>query len=226
MADKHDNDVNFEEDFDVVNDENENGVEKAISPTDPEWSDYVLSLFAENELYEGSPTVDGLRRVTTELIGHIDECLTHVVQPPNPNTGDRAVVVVTLIIGESKYSGAADASSVNSKPPYDKHPVALAETRAEGRALKRALLLRNVNSAEEMNVTPTVNTEKITPTQIRFIELMASRLDINVQKFLETEGCKNINNLSYDDALKINAKLTSFQNKSEVVSDEIKGYEN
>ena len=43
----------------------------APSMTSPEWNEYVLSLFEENELIDGNPLVAGLRRVAEVVLGPI-----------------------------------------------------------------------------------------------------------------------------------------------------------
>ena len=48
----------------------------------PEWNDYVLSLFTNEELVDGNPTVDGLRRVTELVLGKINKTHVDIVQCP------------------------------------------------------------------------------------------------------------------------------------------------
>src|SRR5688500_6009345 len=62
-------------------------------PTNPEWSDYVLSQLTDNEKDNGSPRVDGLRRIATKLLGPFSSH-TEVVQAPGLD--GRATVMVRL----------------------------------------------------------------------------------------------------------------------------------
>ena len=41
----------------------------APAMTDPEWNDYVMSMFTDKEMYNGNPLVNGLRRVAEVVSG-------------------------------------------------------------------------------------------------------------------------------------------------------------
>ena len=43
----------------------------APAMTDPEWNDYVMSMFTDKEMYNGNPLVNGLRRVAEVVLGPI-----------------------------------------------------------------------------------------------------------------------------------------------------------
>ncbi len=199
----------------------ENNTEEEITPhkIQPEWHDHVMKHFVEDELLDGNPTVDGLRRVAELLIGEITSIDTYIAQCPKLDNEYRATTKVTIrFIDDQYYSGAADVHLGNSASPYSKHPIALAETRAEGRALRRALRLRKVVAAEELvDDTTSENTvipENITDTQINFIEIMCSgeRLNINIEKMINKhKDYKSIRSLSHDDSLKIQSQLLSYQ---------------
>ena len=67
-------------------------------PTSPEWNDYVLGLFAENELYDGRPLCAGLRRVAELLLGRI--VISRPTQVFPPTAGDtigRATVIWEVV---------------------------------------------------------------------------------------------------------------------------------
>ena len=133
-------------------------VEDLLPPNifEPSWSDYVLSKFESDEMVDGNPTVDGLRRVTELVMGGITASTTEVIQVPTKENKGRATAIHTVSVimpdGISRtVSGSGDAWYKNTDMPYSKFPVAMAETRAEGRALRRLLQLRKVVSAEELS---------------------------------------------------------------------------
>ena len=123
---------------------------------DIEWTDYVLSLLSEDEKIQGNPTTDGLRRVFEKAMNcTIIESTSDVVQSPQPSNEKRATVVHSLsyCMNDSSLddslkirtvNGAADVYWGNCDKVFRNHPVAVAETRAEGRSLRRALRLRKV----------------------------------------------------------------------------------
>jgi Na+/phosphate symporter len=109
--------------------------------------------------------------------------------------------------------------------------VAVAETRAEGRALRRALRLRKVVAAEEiakdMEDHPDQNSvSKISHNQINFVDVMAQRLNISVIKLLESNQlvADNIYNLLHEDAVKVIRQLSKFQQNISEIPENILGY--
>lgn len=219
--------------------------QKSVTPNDLEWTDHVLSLLSDDEKISGNPTTDGLRRIfEIALDCVIIESTSNVVQSPDPNNEKRATVVhnLTYVLNKSgdhdnilnirSVSGAADVYWGNCDKIYRNHPVAVAETRAEGRALRRALKLRKVVAAEEIakeieDHPDSANTSKISSNQINFIDVLSKRMDINVNKLLGSSGQseKNIYNIEHDDAINIIKLLSSYQQDIGNISDDIKGYD-
>lgn len=217
---------------------------KEITPNDIEWTDHVLNLLSDDEKIAGNPTTDGLRRIFEIVL----DCVvisaeSSVVQSPSPDNEKRATVVhhLTYVLNKSSdhdnilntrsVSGAADVYWGNCDKIYRNHPVAVAETRAEGRALRRALKLRKVVAAEELAKDiedhPDHDTvTKITNNQLNFMDVLAKRLDINMVKLLEKLALPtdNLYNISYTDAVKIVTQLTQYQQQNNV-SEDILGYE-
>lgn len=212
---------------------------------DLEWTDYVLSLLSEDEKIKGNPTTDGLRRIfevalNCTVIGADSE----VVQAPAPDNEKRATVTHRLayILNDESIpeqfknrsvSGAADVYWGNCDKVYRNHPVAVAETRAEGRALRRALRLRKVVAAEELaneiDDHPDANSvDKITNNQINFIDVIAQRLNINVIKLLEENNLEhnNIYALHHDKAVDIIRLLSKYQTNISDIPENILGYSN
>lgn len=219
-------------------------IEKKPTINDIGWTDYVLGLLSDDEKISGNPTTDGLRRVfEIALDCVIIESTSSVVQSPTPENEKRATVVhhLTYILNngydssltkQRAVSGAADVYWGNCDKVYRNHPVAVAETRAEGRALRRGLKLRKVVAAEELAKDiedhpdhDTVN--KITNNQINFMDVLSKRLDINIIKMLEELGHdnKNIYNIEHESAVDISKLLSSYQQDISKIPENIKGYD-
>ena len=204
--------------------------------SDIEWTDYVLSMLSDDEKIHGNPTTDGLRRIFERVLDcEVVGAETVIVQTPDPDNEKRATAVHTIsYISKNmlkKISGAADVYWGNCDKVYRNHPVAVAETRAEGRALRRALKLRKVVAAEEIVDSiedhPDNNSvNKITNNQINFIDVIGQRLNINISKLLEinTLDSKNIYNISHQDAVGIIRNLSKFQQDMSLIPNEIMGY--
>jgi len=220
--------------------------EKVVIPTiaDLEWTDHVLGLLSEDEKIQGNPTTDGLRRIFERAMDcQILEASSKVVQAPSPENEKRATVEFTLVFKPNwvpdgfneirSVSGSADVYWGNCDKVFRNHPVAVAETRAEGRALRRALRLRKVLAAEEVvestedDIGPD-NVTKITNNQINFIDVIAKRLDINVLSIIKEIGITedSVKNILHEDALKVIRELSGYQQKVDEIPDVVKGYVN
>ena len=214
------------------------------TPNDLEWTDYVLGLLSDDEKINGNPTTDGLRRIFEKVLDctilHIN---SDVVQAPSPKNEKRATVVYKIdffindpsVQPELKYrsvTGAADVYWGNCDKIYRNHPVAVAETRAEGRALRKGLRLRKVVAAEELakdieDHPDHDNVTKITNNQINFIDVLAKRTNINVTKLLESLAIdhRNIYHISHDDAVNVVTSLSGYQQQNNI-PDNLIGYDN
>ena len=219
---------------------------KVVTPNDLEWTDHVLALLSDDEKISGNPTTDGLRRIFEIAMNcRVLASVSDVVQTPEPNNEKRATVVHSITyflnggardqpeLNTVTINGAADVFWGNCDKVYRNYPVAVAETRAEGRALRRALKLRKVVAAEELakdieDHPDQDSVTKITNNQINFIDVMAKRLNINVTKLLEGNELesKNIYVLSHEDAVKVIRMLSSYQQDMSSISDSIVGYTN
>ncbi len=209
---------------------------------DIEWTDYVLGLLSDDEKIMGNPTTDGLRRIfeiamNCTLTGSSSE----VTQSPDPNNGNRATVVhsLTYVLNDSKLdnaiktrtvNGAADVYWGNCDKIFRNHPVAVAETRAEGRALRRGLRLRKVVAAEELaeEVEDIDGTTvgKVTNNQLNFMDVLCKRLNINPVKCLENMDLSiDIDELDHTSGVSIIRKLSSYQQDTSAIPETILGYE-
>ena len=210
-----------------------------------EWNDYVLGLLSEDEKIDGNPTTDGLRRIFEIALNcTVVESISRVVQSPDPNNEKRATVVhsIGFILNEGGsdrgnlnvkkiVSGAADVYWGNCDKIYRNHPVAVAETRAEGRALRRGLKLRKVVAAEELakNIEDNPDADTvglISDQQINFIDVLAKRSNINVTELLLDLSIDpaNIKKISHDAGVSIIRELSKYQQNLGNIPSKILGY--
>ena len=138
-----------------VNDMNDQVLESAPDPTSPEWNDYVMGYFQEDELIDGRPLAAGLRRVAELIMGPIVESgPTQVFPPQNDRDPGRATVIWKIRFENGNtYSDVADCWEGNTDNKYVAFSVATAATRSEARALRKALkiscLLYTSDAADE-----------------------------------------------------------------------------
>ena len=256
MEDQVVDNVNLDADFEEVNDspeleikEDEQEGEVTPSVTSEDWHEYVMSQFKPNELIDGNPITAGLRRVVEVVLGEVIETGPVEVFPAtDPNGPGRATVIYRVVLEEyesgrtKSYSDTADVWHGNTDDLFCAHPVATACTRAEGRALRKALKLR-VLAAEELakkdivgivqqsvNQQPTDGEwnpdEKVSPQQINFIDNKCSQLDIDVMKFVNSGSTSypSVNNVTKDTAKNMIVELNKYQNQTTNIPPEVKGY--
>lgn len=215
--------------------------EPTISPNDLGWTDHVLELLSDDEKIKGNPTTDGLRRIFEIALNcTVINSTSEVTQSPDPDNAGRATVVhsLTYVLNSDKVpteiktrtiNGAADVFWGNCDKIFRNHPVAVAETRAEGRALRRALKLRKVVAAEELAEEvedidgSTVG--KVSDNQINFMDVLCKRLDINPLTLAEHMSLdNNIRSLTHREGVTIIRKLSGYQQDVDNIPEFIKGY--
>lgn len=218
-----------------------------------EWNDHVMKLFDESELIEGNPTCAGLRRVAEEVLGDIvysGPC--QVFAATDVNGPGRATVVFEVTFegwmgtNQSRtFKEVADVWHGNTDDLFCAHPVATASTRAEGRALRKALKIRCL-AAEELTrkkdieavVKATVKVDvattgeisdkdKISAAQLNFLDNKSRELNLNVWAVLNSGSKKyaNINEVSKKEASNFLTMLNEIQNNSRVCPDNFRGYD-
>lgn len=220
---------------------NQESVKIIITPTSPEWNEHVLSHFQQDELVDGNPTVDGLRRVTELLLGPIIVGKATVIQSPSLDNDGRCVVSYNVQVRDSsnlenpyyawEQTSIADCYAGNCDPRFAVFATAVAETRAEGRALRKLLRLRKVIAAEEAGLVPAEENGingKITPTQMSFIETLCQRNDINIPVYLGDSKSFSFNgkleDVPYKSAVAIIAHLSELQRNKSTINPKYKGY--
>ena len=212
--------------------------EATITINDLEWTDHVLKLLSDDEKIAGNPTTDGLRRIFEMALNcQLISSTSTVAQSPSPDNEKRATVVHSLSyrlnpgspdpdgLNIRSVDGSADVYWGNCDKIYRNHPVAVAETRAEGRALRRALRLRKVVAAEEIakdieDHPDQHSVSKITPNQINFIDVVAKRLNINVTELFKQNNIESINvfDILHEDAVNLIRILSKYQQTADIPS--------
>ena len=114
--------------------------------------------------------------------------------------------------------------------PFNTHLVATADTRAEGKALRRALKIRVVTAEELQNQDEDdvmASEEGMNDQQILALNQMCKRLNISVAKFvkLQYNEVKVINDVSNMEARVLIGQLSGFQRKPKSIEKKIKGYD-
>ena len=157
------------------------------------WDEYVMGMFDKSELSEGKyPNVAGLRRVAKKVIGEVLKSGTTNLTI-GPDNYCAAIYEITFTKSDGSlvtYGDAADSFSGNTNSPFDAYPAAMASTRAEARALRKALGIKAV-SAEEMSGQEAAKTyaeSKKKPKVVRGDEDTSGRM-------ISTNQIKTINSL-------------------------------
>jgi hypothetical protein len=217
------------------------------------WSDYVLSLLDESEKFEDRPKVIGLRRICELLLGPVVYSKGHSISQSfeyNLGTGKpepKAVVNYELRIQmfgqERTFFGMAESNPLNSDDFSLPYPVACTESRAEGRAYKKALKLTCLTADEipQKDVAAATKSifgktgehdhegEKISKMQIKVITNNCNSCNIDVHKFINSNPKYKYGSLGEVDkevASMMLKKLTKFINDKGIIPEEIKKDEN
>ena len=198
----------------------------------PEWSDYVMTHFQDDEMDNGHPTCDGLRRVTELLIGPIVGRKVNVIQAPSKNNYGTSTVCCTVTVMNNMPNhilyqqiiheeDAADVNKYNTQEPYHMHATATATTRAEARALRKILRLRTVIAAEELADDGVISDygdiwkpdDQIDEEQISLLDVVSERCDVNVLDYVNSgeKQYKNIKEVSKTKASEMIQHLNKIQ---------------
>lgn len=218
-------------------------MEDTPSVLSPEWNEYVMSKFTADELVDNMPIAAGLRRVSEMLLGQIMfSGPTQVFPPKDDNSHGRATVVWKVEFADgSCFSDVADCWEGNTDDMFCAYAVATAATRAEARALRKALRIRAV-AAEEVTkkntaaivkeasrITSTTgeyeDSSRMTDPQATFINIKCKQLDINPLLFFkEVMSVNNVQKITKKVASDSIDKLNQLQRNTSDISDSIKGY--
>lgn len=218
------------------------GENEVVRPklTDPEWNDYVLNqLLPDEKDADGNPKVHGLRRLVEEILGEVVHSAPgdHFEGATQAN-GMRATVSHIVKIAWNcnrddirTFGSVADCYAGNTDEEYARHAAATADTKAEARALRKALRLKKVAS-EEMTSVPVTESglgQYIVPSQERGINKLCRDMDINVTAFINSGPSgyqyKNFNQIRYTTAQQMLERLNLYLQKMANIPAEIRGYD-
>ena len=216
----------------------------APSMLSPEWHDYAMTLFEENELVNGHPLVAGLRRVCELVLGPMTFSGPTWVKPTDRDDHHgRATVIFTVEFANgTRCAEVADSWEGNTDDTFCAFAVAIASTRAEARALRKVLKIRGV-AAEELTKKDTAkivrdiskqqssstgdynDQGRMSDAQLNFIDIKCKQLNINGAKLF-----KDVFNI--DQRKKVSKKVPSdvidvlndYQRSKGSIPEEIVGY--
>lgn len=209
----------------------------------PEWHDYAMGLFQETEMIDGHPLVAGLRRVAEVVLGTIVfSGPTQVFPVQRDDHHGRATVIFTIRFANGiEYAEVADSWEGNTDDMFCAFAVAIASTRAEARALRKALKIKGV-AAEELTKKDTAkivrdisstkhssegeydDTSRISEAQFNFIDVKCRQLNVDGNKlFVQYAGDRG-KKISKKVASEIIDGLNDFQRDKSSIPEEILGY--
>lgn len=219
-------------------------MEDAPSMLSPEWHDYAMTLFEENELVNGHPLVAGLRRVCELVLGPMTFSGPTWVKPTDRDDHHgRATVVFTVEFANGiKCAEVADSWEGNTDDTFCAFAVAIASTRAEARALRKVLKIRGV-AAEELTKKDTAkivrdiskqnnsssgdydDSSRMSDAQYNFIDIKCKQLNVNGAKLLtDIFNVTNSRKISKKVASDIIDRLNEYQRDTSNIPSEIAGY--
>lgn len=224
--------------------------QKESDPTidDPEWSDFILSQLADEEQMDGKPLVAGLRRLAEIHIGEIvfsGPTSVETLETEHPVGKCTVVYKVEFLVKRGQktvtkvYSDVADVWHANTDDMFAVYASATASTRAEARALRKALKLRGA-AAEEITKkdaskilhdeaprsTSEDGDERIANDQINFIDVKCKKEDLDVVAFINSgeKQYPSIYKVPKDKAAGMIKRLNKIANGEFVPDNSIKGY--
>ena len=216
----------------------------APSMLSPECHDYAMTLFQEDELMNGHPLVNGLRRVSELVLGPMSFSGPTWVKPTDRDDHHgRATVIFTIEFASGlRCSEVADSWEGNTDDMFCAFAVAIASTRAEARALRKVLKIKGV-AAEELTKKDTAkivrdiskqnnssageyeDSGRMSDAQYNFIDVKCKQLNVNGGKiFKDMFKVDQNRKISKKVASDIIDVLNNYQKDKSTIPSELKGY--
>lgn len=210
----------------------------------PEWNDYVMGLFLPTELVDGNPLVHGLRRVAELVLGPIMfSGPTQVFPVQRDDHHGRATVIFTVEFENGmRYAEVADSWEGNTDDMFCAFAVAIASTRAEARALRKALkiravaaeeltkkdtakIVRNISATKESSDGDYDDQSRMSDAQSNFIDVKCKQLNIDGAKLFKEHGVEVGKKVSKKVASDIIDSLNNYQRDKSLIPASITGYQ-
>lgn len=121
------------------------------------------------------PRLYGLWRLAHKYRGGVKEQYSTIMCVPTKENKIAAVTVQYIFGDGTTFTGSADANTSAHKKPFSDHLVAIAESKADSRALRRAFNITNVAAEEIGMIGPNVDNSPITDAQLHGIKSMQDR---------------------------------------------------
>ena len=219
-------------------------LEDAPSMLSPDWHDYAMTLFSEDELMNGHPLVNGLRRVAELVLGPIAFSGPTWVKPTERDDHHgRATVIFTVEFANGiKCAEVADSWEGNTDDTFCAFAVAIASTRAEARALRKVLKIKGV-AAEELTKKDTAkivrdiskqksstsgdydDQSRMSDAQLNFIDIKCKQMNVDGSKlFKEVFKVASSRKVSKKVASEIIDCLNEYQRDNSTIPESIVGY--
>jgi len=148
------------------------------------------------------------------MILNVKTCQKNPRKQPNRATGQD--------VWGKTFTGLADASPDNCTDEFGRFPVAMAETRAKGRAFRAALRLRRVVAAEEVAGMPldgeSLDEQAIQVGQVNIISMLAERQKVSIPALLKHLGIEkgDLRKLTRAEGLFVAKNLNEMRESGEV----------
>lgn len=200
--------------------------EKPIDRTCPNWTEFIINDLSEEEMFEGIPRMDGLRRMIEKHISPIVKTYVSV----NPVVGQTLTIVATATIelenGEI-HTACSDASPYGISDEFKYKLTALADTRAKSKAYREILRLQNTFTTDETNLKSqdAQTTEYITYPQKLMLGQKLKKLGINLAKIIQYYNISeqtNVDKLKLNECVTLMGKLDAIDKGREKCPEEVK----
>lgn len=215
----------------------------APSMLSPEWSDYAMTLFSEDELMNGHPLVNGLRRVAELVLGPIVFSGPTWVKPTerDDHHGRATVIFNVRFANGLECAEVADSWEGNTDDTFCAFAVAIASTRAEARALRKVLKVKGV-AAEELTKKDTAkivrdiskqtastsgdydDEGRMSDAQSNFIDIKCKQLNIDGEALFKVFKVNNNRKVSKKVASDIIDRLNEYQRDKGSIPTGVIGY--